>query len=773
MLKDRKDTGQNRAAHASAPRDSPPPSSGSKQTIASDIRRDVVRSRTIVSEVQRDVTDTHAMVTDIHRTFVTSPKERIEGRSRLAQETISGESPPPPPRACFGRDELIAKIIDLAENLTPIALIGPGGIGKTSIALTVLHNDRIKQRFGGTRRFIRCDEFPASFAYFLRRLSEVIGAGIKNPENLNSLRSSLSSVEMVIILDNAESILDPRGVDAEKIYDVVEELSHFSNICLCITSRISTIPTDCKTIEIPTLWIGPARDTFYRIYQHGEPSDLVDDILEQLDFHPLSITLLATVAHHNKWRTGQLSEEWGRRRTSVLKTEHNKSLAATIELSLASPMFQQLGSDARELLGVVAFFPQGVDESNLDWLFPTVSNRSNIFNGFCVLSLTHRSGRFVTMLAPLRDYLSPKDPISSPLLCTTKRCYFARMSARVSPNSPGFEDTRWIKSEDVNVEYLLDVFASIDPNSDNAWEACINFMRHMFWHKQRLVVLRPKIEALPDDHHSKPDCLLELSQLFRSVGHHTANKEVLTQASNLWRKREGGYRTAETLMYLAFTNRALSLYQEGISQARESLKICERLNHKLGQAHSLRCLAWMLRDDNQLDAAKTAASRAIDIFTEIRVDGYGLCQSHRALGVICHSKGEMEEAIGHFEIALGMASASNWPKELFWNHYCMAELFFDEGRFDNAHSRVERAKSHTADDLYLEGRGMQLEATFFHKQGRLGEAQAEALGAVEVFEKVGNTLELEKCRGLLRDIRRGLDEPVVIHGLGSDGLGHQ
>jgi len=73
----------------------------------------------------------------------------------------------------------------------------------------------------------------------------------------------------------------------------------------------------------------------------------------------------------------------------VLQTQHNRNLATTIELSLASPLFQEFGPDGRALLGTTAFFPQGVDENNFDWLFPTISNRTNVFDKFCILSLTY------------------------------------------------------------------------------------------------------------------------------------------------------------------------------------------------------------------------------------------------------------------------------------------------------------------------------------------------------------------------------------------------
>jgi len=670
--------------------------------------------------------------------------------------------------ACFGRGELIERVVGLAENLTSIALIGAGGIGKTSTALTVLHDDRIKQRFGDNRRFIRCDKFPASLSHFLHRLSTVIGAGVKNPEDLTPLRPFLSSREIFIVLDNAESVLDPQGRDAREIYAVVEELSRFNNVCLCVTSRISIVPPTCKSLDIPMLSMEAACDTFYHIYTHGERSDPVDGILKQLDFHPMSITLLATVAYHNKWGTDRLIREWETRRINVLRTQHNQSLAATIELSLASLMFQELGPDARELLGVVAFFPQGVDENNINWLFPTISDRTSVFDNFCNLSLTYRSGGFVTMLAPLRDYLSPKDPGSSLLLCTTRDSYFSRLSVDVTPDDPGFEETRWIVSEDANIEHLFDALTPADTNSDNFWSACTHFMEHLYWHKPRLVVLGPKIEGLPDGHPTKPQCLMELSRLFLSVGNHAESKRLLVQTLTLWRERGDDLRAARTLTTLSLANRRLGLHKEGIPQAKEASEICERFHDISGQVQSLQRLARLLYEDNQLDAAEEAVTRALDLSSG-EGDQFMVCGCHRLLGEICHSKGKTEMAINHLETAIGIASPPNWPNELFWCYFALVEVFSDNGRFDDAHINIEHTKSHVVSNPYHLGRVTSLHAVVLRVQGRLEEARSEALRAAEVFEAAGAVRDLGKSRALLRDIEKEMNNLVATRKTGSDG----
>ena len=89
-------------------------------------------------------------------------------------------------------------------------------------------------------------------------------------------------------------------MDARETYSVVEELNQFGDICLCVSSRISTIPPACESLDIPVLPMEAAYDMFHCIYKRRERSDLVDGVLGLLDFHPLSITLLTTVVHHNK-----------------------------------------------------------------------------------------------------------------------------------------------------------------------------------------------------------------------------------------------------------------------------------------------------------------------------------------------------------------------------------------------------------------------------------------------------------------------------------------
>ena len=557
------------------------------------------------------------------------------------------------------------------------------------------------------------------------------------------MRRHLSSKEMIIVLDNAESILGLAEENAQEIYSIVDELSQFSNICLIITSRISnTLPPHCEIIETPTLSMEAGHETFYRIYRHGKRSDEINEILKELDFHPLSITLLATVAQQNRWNTKRLTTDWERQRTGVLRARNLGSLAATVELSLASPMFQELGPDGREVLGVVAFFPQGINEDNVDGLFPTIPDGPSVFDTFCNLSLTYRSHGFVTMLAPLREYLRPKDPTASPFLLTAKEHHFRRLSVVVYPGEPGFDESQWILSEDVNVERLLDVFTSIDADSEDVWDACDNFMKHLRWHKPRLVIFGPKIEALPDSHPSKLLCLSSLAALFAKVGNWAERKRILIQSLGLWRKGRDDCHIAVTLINLSDANRMLDFLEEAIRQAREALDIFGRLGQTRQQAHCLLVLASLLDEVEQLDAAEEAATRAMDL-SENRNQ---LCECHGVLGHIQQSKGNIKEAVHHFEASLRIASSVNSRGELSETHLSLANLYIEQDKLNDAQTHIEHVKSLAQDDMLKLGSAVYYGARVLHKRKRFEEAKSEALHALAIFEELGATDLAERVR---------------------------
>ena len=188
-----------------------------------------------------------------------------------------------------------------------------------------------------------------------------------------------------------------------------------------------------------------------------------------------------------------------------------------IEVSLASSIFRELGADAEGLLGIIAFFPQGVDEKNLEWLFLTIPNGPSIFNKFCILSLTYRSNGFFTSLCWHQFEIAfvpwiRRHPRSStwPRNVTSRGCQL--LSTRIPRLCRSSADHAI--SGDVNIECLLDVFTLIDADSENVWDACADSVDHLYWKKPQFV----KIEALPDDYPSKPRCLKELSWLFCSIG---------------------------------------------------------------------------------------------------------------------------------------------------------------------------------------------------------------------------------------------------------------
>ena len=122
-------------------------------------------------------------------------------------------------------------------------------------------------------------------------------------------------------------------------------------------------------------------------------------------------------------------------------------------------------------------------------------------------------------------------------------------------------------------------------------------MEHLYSHKPRQTVLRPKVEALLDNDPYKPKCLYALSRLFQRVGNQAERKQLLVRTLELERQRGDDLQVAQMLTLLSDANLILGLREEGMRQAREALEIYERIDNTIGQRsvymNSLGCFSAM------------------------------------------------------------------------------------------------------------------------------------------------------------------------------------
>jgi len=308
---------------------------------------------------------------------------------------------PQSPANFFGRDAIIDDLLGLTERFASLILFGAGGIGKSTIALKFLHHDQISHKFGKRRHFMRCDDLMNSLDGFLGRLSGAIG--MNHTTNMAELRSHLTDSPCILVLDGVDSVLDPRAPGAAEITDVIGEFGRLKNVCILATSRMDVGIPDFRHLEVSTLPADGAQNGFYTRCSLRR-SSVVDELLAKLDFHPLSIELLAIAVCENDWEERTLLKAWGDGGTSILKASGRQSLEDNIRSILLTPTIQELGATARETLRAIAGFPDGVKEVKLENMFPRISEIGDAVNALCKFSLMYRQDGLVKMLSPFRFY---------------------------------------------------------------------------------------------------------------------------------------------------------------------------------------------------------------------------------------------------------------------------------------------------------------------------------------------------------------------------------
>jgi Cdc6-like AAA superfamily ATPase len=149
---------------------------------------------------------------------------------------------PSEPKIFHGREsELFAIIQSFSREVPRIAILGAGGMGKTSLSKAVLHHPELAKRYEQHRLFVPCDTVSTSI-----QLAGLIGAhvGLNAGKDMIGpvIRHFSSGPPTLLILDNLETIweLAESRADIEKFLCQITDIEHLAFI---VSSKLIHSPT--------------------------------------------------------------------------------------------------------------------------------------------------------------------------------------------------------------------------------------------------------------------------------------------------------------------------------------------------------------------------------------------------------------------------------------------------------------------------------------------------------------------------------------------------
>jgi DNA-binding winged helix-turn-helix (wHTH) protein len=128
---------------------------------------------------------------------------------------------PARPRRMIGRDSVIREVSDKLRDERLVTLLGPGGIGKTTIALAV--GRAAAEEFGGEVYLVDLESLTDP-RHVAGAVATSLGLALKLKDPGLELVDLLRSRKLLIILDSCEHVIETVALLAEQLYQEAEQV---------------------------------------------------------------------------------------------------------------------------------------------------------------------------------------------------------------------------------------------------------------------------------------------------------------------------------------------------------------------------------------------------------------------------------------------------------------------------------------------------------------------------------------------------------------------
>ena len=567
---------------------------------------------------------------------------------------------PAPVTPLVGRDEDVAAMEELlaGEDVRLVTVTGPGGSGKTRLALAVAGRQGEAFRNGLVFVDLTAVTDPAKVGAAIELALDL--PSVPDVPAIDNVVSQLRDRAVLLVLDNFEHVADAAG-------DLARLLEGARRVKTIVTSRTALRIAAEREYPLHPLAPDAAAALFVEraravdpAFDPGGDGDAIREICARLDHLPLAIELAA--ARVKLLSVGQIRERLGSRlgllsggRRDV--PARQQTLRDTIAWS-----YDLLPSDAADLLCRAAVFVGGF---TLDAIEHVAQGEADTFAGLDTLVsqslLRHdtRVGRF-SMLETIREFAleQAQERGSLPDASGRHAAFFADLADLADAGAHGPDEVARLRNFDDELPNLRAALAwaleSEPPRAELAARVAVGLGQHWYTHARAVegtiwlrrvhalegipVELRARVAqrlgVLLDQQADKPGAdvvLAEAFELFQQVGDRAGQARALNSLGSA--ARTGGS-----------TDRARELFEQ-------ALRLRVEIGDDSGISVTTFNLALLAMDDGDHETARRLFERSHEIDVSIGED-WGAMIGSLGIAAADISLGDLEAPLPRLRAAV-------------------------------------------------------------------------------------------------------------------------
>lgn len=715
-------------------------------------------------------------------------------------EPIATSPPLPRPRdAFFGRDALLDRVDEaLREGARLITLLGPGGMGKTRVALELSARVSADERERGDGVFF-CDlsgaRDPDELADALARTLDLELRG-RGDAALEAGRALATAGRVLVVLDNFEQLVDLGASTVSRWLDLAPEARFL------VTSRVRLRLPDEMPIEVEPLAVAEATRLFVARASRARGLAQIDEgqvhaLVEKLECIPLAIELCAaraSVLSPKQMLTGLSLDKMGagdrgrpaRQATlrdtiawsfELLEPEERRALA---RLSVFRGGFDAEAAEAVLRGGAALDLVERLRDSSLLRGAPEPrldgDVRLSLYDSIRAFAadLLERLGERADAEAAHADhYAALGDALSEVLDARYDRVAQARLGLE-SENLAAAHDHAFSHAPAIaaraalGLEHALSITGRYDfalrlatravDAASRVGDRVLSARAHlMLGEVRRRHDLAASAEdfraalAFADHPALQSRVLRSLGSAIRDLGRFEEAHELLLRAASLGKGRSAPREDAQLHVALATVRRRQGALEDALGHAERALSTARAAGDVLLEGRALLTIGLLHDDRGRLEPALATTEAALD---RLRIAGDRWMEQAalNAAGLLHYELGRPEEARACYEEALALCEELGFRAGMACVVGNLGWVDQTSGDVDLALSRFHRAitEARAVGHVILEAQFLASLGAAEAMRGRL-EASADAFAAAEraAVESPAQRTAIETLRGFL------------------------